>query len=108
MIFFHAVPPLSLVGLSSLLLLRRPSFMNIVRRAKGMVTMAVIITKILTEVGSKGKPINGRKGIGNMNTSQTPARIASTFHLCLSLALIVVMYAQNWALHVNLAFGTIS
>lgn len=82
--------------------------MNMARRVKGTVTMAVIISKIFTEVGSKGRPIKGRKGIGNMNRSHTPARIASTFHLCLSLAVMAVIYAQNWDLRVDWAFGTIS
>ena len=47
--------------------------------------MAVIINSVLREVGSIGKPHNGKNGIGNKIISQIPPSEAIIFHLCLSL-----------------------
>ena len=62
-----------------------PSFINIAKRVKGIVIIDVIIRSVRIEVGSIGKPHNGKNGIGNKIISQIPPREAIIFHLCLSL-----------------------
>jgi hypothetical protein len=52
---------------------------------KGTDTIAVVIINVRRDVSSKGAPKSGKKGIGNINTSQIPARATRTFHLFFSL-----------------------
>jgi hypothetical protein len=59
--------------------------MKIASNVKSIDTIAVVIINVRMDVSSKGAPKSGRNGIGNMNTSQIPARATRTFHLFFSL-----------------------
>jgi hypothetical protein len=66
--------------------------MKIASKVKGIDTIAVVIINVRMDVSSIGAPKSGRKGIGNMNTSQIPARTTRTFHLFFSLERIILYY----------------
>jgi hypothetical protein len=64
-------------------------------KVKGIDTIAVVINNVRIDVSSKGAPKSGRKGIGNMNTSQIPARTTRTFHLFFSLQRIILLSSSS-------------
>jgi hypothetical protein len=62
---------------------------------KGIDTIAVVIINVRIDVGSIGAPKKGRKGIGNMNKSQMPARTTRTFHLFFSILRIILLPSSS-------------
>jgi hypothetical protein len=78
--------------------------MKIASKVKGIDTIAEVIINVRIDVSSIGAPKSGRKGIGNMNRSQMPARTTRTFHLFFSLERIIFLlsssssslYDQQW------------
>jgi hypothetical protein len=50
---------------------------------KDIDTITVVVINVRIDVSSIGAPKSGRKGMGKMNMSQTPARITRTYYLFL-------------------------
>jgi hypothetical protein len=63
--------------------------MKIASKVKGIDTIAVVIINVRIDVSSIGAPKIGRKGIGNINRSQIPARTTRTFYLFFKLDRII-------------------
>jgi hypothetical protein len=64
-------------------------------KVKGMDTIAVVIINLRIDVSSIGAPKSGRKGIGNINRSQMPARTTRTFYLLFSQERIIFLLSSS-------------
>jgi hypothetical protein len=69
--------------------------MKIASKVKGMDAIAVIIINVRIDVSSIGAPKSGRKGIGNINRSQMPARTTRTFYLLFSQERIIFLLSSS-------------
>jgi hypothetical protein len=68
--------------------------MKIASKVKGIDTIAVVIINVRMDVSSIGAPKGGRKGIGNINRSQIPAKTTRTFYLSFNLDRIIFLLSS--------------